>query len=130
MRPPGVRLGVKQFALGDWVDALGQPALHLNGNAPGLIRGQALAIGSDRVASDAPGSSWWVAVLHQEDLAAGGGDLEAETRQLRIKNDPILIRGCERVDRTFGQLDERLGRTSHDRSGNHMVSTRSAIRAK
>jgi hypothetical protein len=82
---------VELFSLGNWVNALVELAPHLNGDASGLIGRQALAIGSNRVAPDATTSSWRVAVLDQEDLAAGRCDFDAEARRIRIKDDPVLL---------------------------------------
>ena len=83
-------------------------ALHLHGDAPGLIGGQTLAIGPDGVAADAPGSPRREAVLDQEHLTSRGRDLHPEPRQVGIEHDPVPSGRCERIDRALGQLEAGL----------------------
>jgi hypothetical protein len=44
-------------------------------------------------------------VLDQEDLAARGGDLDAEAWQFGVEDDLILVSGFERIDRALGELE-------------------------
>jgi hypothetical protein len=74
-----------------------------------LIRREALSVGPNGVAADAASPSWWVAVLDQENLTTGGGDLEAEALQFRIEDDLIFISRCERIHGTLGELEAGRG---------------------
>jgi hypothetical protein len=123
------RLREDTLAFGDRIDAGGQLALDLNGDTAGLVRGETLAIGSDGVSPNATSPPWWIAVLDQEDLAAGGGDLEAEAWQLGIKDDLISISGSERINSALGELEVEWGRGGNGLSGNHMVSPWREIRS-
>ena len=98
-------VGQDALAFGDRIDAGGELALDLHGDAAGLIGGEALAIGADGVAADATGSSGRIAVLDEEDLVAGGRDLDAEAWQLGVEDNLILVSGFERINSTLGEFD-------------------------